>query len=312
VGVSESVATRSRLEHCALLYAKVDEYLAGARAFLQRGDADGERLMAAVPSPRLGQLQSALAEIAERITFVDMREVGRNPARIIPAVRDWMAAGGRRWRVFGEPLWPERPGPAVVETHRHEALVNVAFADAPASMLCAYDISLAGEAVACAERTHPELLRGGSRERSSRFANPLDTWRMAARPLPEPQRTLATLELGEDLAAMRRVVRRCARQVGLDEERAADLVLAADEAVANALQYGAGTARLQVWVQDRRIVCEVADRGVLDEPLAGRVRPTSDSIRGRGLWVVNQLCDLVELRPGPLGTRIRMHMDLPE
>jgi hypothetical protein len=28
--------------------------------------------------------------------------------------------------------------------------------------------------------------------------------------------------------------------------------------------------------------------------------------------VVNQLCDLVELRPGPLGTRIRMHMDLPE
>jgi hypothetical protein len=149
----------SRLEHCALLYAKVDEYLASARAFLQRGDAAGERLMAAVPGPRLNQLRAALAEIAERVTFVDMREVGHNPARIIPAVRDWMAAGGRRWRVFDEPLWPERAGPAVVETHRHEALVNLAFADAPASMLCAYDTSLSGEALAYAERTHPELAR---------------------------------------------------------------------------------------------------------------------------------------------------------
>jgi anti-sigma regulatory factor (Ser/Thr protein kinase) len=267
--------------------------------------------MAAVPGPRLNQLRAALAEIAERVTFVDMREVGHNPARIIPAVRDWMAAGGRRWRVFDEPLWPERAGPAVVETHRHEALVNLAFADAPASMLCAYDTSLSGEALAYAERTHPELLRAGSRERSSRYANPLETWRMAARPLPEPQRTLATLEVREDLPTMRGVVRRCARQVGLGEERAADLVLAADEAVANALQYGAGTARVQVWVQDGRLVCEVADRGVLDEPLAGRVKPGPDSVRGRGLWVVNQLCDLVELRPGAVGTRVRMHMDLP-
>jgi hypothetical protein len=31
---------------------------------------------------------------------------------------------------------------------------------------------------------------------------------------------------------------------------------------------------------------------------------------GHGLRVVNQVCDLVELRTGPWGTAIRMRMDL--
>jgi hypothetical protein len=32
---------------------------------------------------------------------------------------------------------------------------------------------------------------------------------------------------------------------------------------------------------------------------------------GKGLWVVNQLCDLVQARTGPAGTTTRLHMSLP-
>jgi hypothetical protein len=31
---------------------------------------------------------------------------------------------------------------------------------------------------------------------------------------------------------------------------------------------------------------------------------------GHGLWLVNQVCDLVEMRSDDSGTTIRLHMDL--
>ena len=46
-------------------------------------------------------------------------------------------------------------------------------------------------------------------------------------------------------------------------------------------------------------MCEVRD--------AGRERPAIDRDGGRGLWMVNQLCDLVELRSGDMGTVVRIH-----
>jgi hypothetical protein len=39
-------------------------------------------------------------------------------------------------------------------------------------------------------------------------------------------------------------------------------------------------------------------------------RPAPDASHGHGLWVVHQLCDLVELRTGASGTTIRLHMRL--
>jgi hypothetical protein len=45
--------------------------------------------------------------------------------------------------------------------------------------------------------------------------------------------------------------------------------------------------------------------------MAGRERPTSERDGGRGLWMVNQLCDLVQLRSFPDGAAVRLHMYLP-
>jgi hypothetical protein len=41
--------------------------------------------------------------------------------------------------------------------------------------------------------------------------------------------------------------------------------------------------------------------------LAGRHQPGDEAAKGRGLWMVNQLCDLVQLRSGRQGTQVRIH-----
>jgi hypothetical protein len=42
-------------------------------------------------------------------------------------------------------------------------------------------------------------------------------------------------------------------------------------------------------------------------PLAGRIRPEIDQASGHGLWLVNQLCDLVQVRTSEHGTVVRAH-----
>ena len=85
-------------------------------------------------------------------------------------------------------------------------------------------------------------------------------------------------------------------------------VLAVNEAAANALEYAEAPRSLRLWRQDCRVVAEVVARGRIDDPLAGMRRPDPRNVRGRGLWIVNQLCDLVQVRDDGVATAVRMHM----
>ena len=53
-----------------------------------------------------------------------------------------------------------------------------------------------------------------------------------------------------------------------------------------------------------------ADSGRIEDPLVGRERPPHEQGRGRGLWIVNQLCDLVQIRSGEGGTHVRLRMTI--
>ena len=55
---------------------------------------------------------------------------------------------------------------------------------------------------------------------------------------------------------------------------------------------------------DDAAVVEFSDSGRLTEPLLGRVPPEVDRHGGRGLYLVNQLCDLVQVRSGSWGTAV--------
>jgi anti-sigma regulatory factor (Ser/Thr protein kinase) len=117
-----------------------------------------------------------------------------------------------------------------------------------------------------------------------------------------------------DLAAVRALVRRCAQEAGLTEERTTDLVIAVGEVAANTVQHARSAGTIDIWYDTEEIVCQIGDAGHIRDPLAGSRRPEPGAMTGYGLWMVNQVCDEVDLRSDETGTTIRMHMrikDLP-
>jgi anti-sigma regulatory factor (Ser/Thr protein kinase) len=114
-----------------------------------------------------------------------------------------------------------------------------------------------------------------------------------------------------DLAAVRAVVHRYAKQAGLPESRAIDLVLAVSEVAANTVRHAKSPGSLKIWYDSVEIVCQIQDEGFISDPLAGQRRPSLDAMGGHGLWIVYQVCDDVEIRSDEMGTTIRLHMALP-
>jgi anti-sigma regulatory factor (Ser/Thr protein kinase) len=131
--------------------------------------------------------------------------------------------------------------------------------------------------------------------------------------LPEPDAAAETESLTFDagcIDAVRRLAEQRAWNAGLSAERAVDVALAVHELAANSVRHGGGWGRLRIWSEPSEVVFEVADRGVVRDPLVGRRAPEPSTEGGRGLWLANQLCDLVQLRSGPEGTVVRVLMGL--
>ena len=108
---------------------------------------------------------------------------------------------------------------------------------------------------------------------------------------------------------MREFVRSEASTTALRDDRVDDLVLAANEIVTNSVRHGGG----------RCVVADVGGRGRggmrgarsrLDpRPDVGRLAPPADAASGRGLWLANHLCDLLQIRSSPRGTVVRLVVD---
>ena len=64
----------------------------------------------------------------------------------------------------------------------------------------------------------------------------------------------------------------------------------------------------RAWRGNGELVCEVEDGGRIEDPLAGRRKPEPEQTSGRGLWIANQVADLLEIRSRQTGTRARVHM----
>ena len=241
-----------------------------------------------------------------------MAEIGGNPNRIIPVWRDFVGGqNGRPVRGIGEPIWPGRGRAEVVECQLHEALLNIAFADDEGfRLMCPYDASrLEPPVVREALRSHPLVsCEDGLHGRAGRIAGTRcwrrSTGRSRRRPRP-PRRSRSSATGSSDV---RHTVARAADRAGLGRERAHDLVLAVNELAGNSTRHGSGRGVLRVWRDDEMLVCEIRDRGRITDPLVGRRRPEPESEGGWGLWIVNQVCDLVQLRSGSDGTVVRAHM----
>lgn len=266
--------------------------------------------MVALPPEQRALLTASVGE-PRLVRFVDMTEIGRNPSRIIPAVIEFVQeAGGRPCRFLGHPLWPGRTVAEIDEVMRHEALIEPALSWYPILILSMYERA----STPAASPVPPALPLSspppaGTAGKTS-FGVDLGTilseeqWPLGP---PAPHGVFMPFGL-EDLAAVRAQVHRGAERAGIQAQKIDDIVLAANEVVSNSVRYGGGEGTLAMWVQSGSVICEVFDSGVITDPLVGRYPPGPD-LEAKGLWLVNQLCDLVQVRSGAEGTRIRLRVD---
>jgi serine/threonine-protein kinase RsbW len=86
------------------------------------------------------------------------------------------------------------------------------------------------------------------------------------------------------------------------------LTLAISELATNTLQHTTGSGVVRVWAADGQLICDVVDQG---PPRSfGRSMPAANSIRGRGLAIVERVCDRVETFTVDEGTLVRIRLDL--
>lgn len=301
-------------EHSALFYADTDAFLAGTVPFLIEGAEAGECALVALSDEKIRVLRGELNGHAEAVRFTEVAELGRNPARIISAWRDFVAesvTAGLGMRGIGEPIWAGRSNDELIECEHHESLLNAAFADAPAwKLMCPYDtLALPPDVIEGARRTHPSVSERGASGQSTAYLDPAAAPSALAGPLPAPPPEAEELSFGaKDLSGARAFAATRAEQAGIARSRTADFALAVGELAANSIRHGGGWGILGVWREPGAIVCEVRDGGVISDQLVGRTRPLPTQKGGRGLWIVNELCDLVQIRSEIDGTVARIHM----
>ena len=97
------------------------------------------------------------------------------------------------------------------------------------------------------------------------------------------------------------------REAGLGE-RSDDLVLAVNEVLSNSLYHAHDSGLLRIWDEPDGLVCEVRDTGHILHPLIGREEPAIGQVGGHGIWLVNLVCDLVQVRSSENGSTVRMKM----
>lgn len=310
-----STVNTEGLIHQGLVYGTDEQFLSATVPFCRDGLERDDAVLAVTTAANIGHLRDSLGDDAARVEYVDANAWYRAPGRTLAAYHryvDERAGRHRRIRIIGEPVWAGRDALATGEWTRYESIINLAFADSAAWIVCPYDTRVVpAPVVDDARRTHPDLVTGPAAEPSPAYLAPAlfggGGQRRSAAGGPA-----AVMRFTTDLSAVRRFVATTAGSLGVSPAAINTVVIAVNEVAANAVEHGGGSGQVALGRVGRRIVCDVTDSG--PAPVAdwyrGYLPPDPASPRGHGLWVVRQLCDLVEIHAGETGTSVRLHFDL--
>ncbi|GAA3232762.1 sensor histidine kinase [Actinocorallia longicatena] len=311
--------TDHTLVHRALLYGKDEEFLGAAVPFLQEGLGTGDHILAVLPRNESDAVRDVMRGDAGHIHFYDAHEFYGHPVRTISAYNDVVrGVAPRRVRALASVDWTGRKGGIqLAEWARYESLVNVAFGSSGAQVICPYDRRvLPPPVIDEAMRTHPEMLSGGNYPtyNGNSYTDPLEFGaRMNRREtLQAPPDGVDRIGIESlDLAPMRRFLKDKAAQLGLERTKLGGLVTAVNEIATNAVVHGTPPIELMVWKQDDELHCEVADIGLWHpDELAGFIPPADATAQGFGLWSARMLVDVIQIRAGYDGTRVRLRSAL--
>lgn len=112
------------------------------------------------------------------------------------------------------------------------------------------------------------------------------------------------------LANLRQVQREWATRMGLDDQTQEILLLAVQEAAANAVEHAywssrqVGIVEVSFWLDSDAVNVKVVDSG------AWRPPKTDSPFRGHGLTMMRSLIDFVSIDPSPDGTTVLLRHSL--
>ena len=172
-----ATTTTSLLEHRVLAYGSDDQFTDAAVPFLAEGIERSDCLLAVATKPKIGLLRDGLGDRANSVEFADWADWYRSPNAVFNRYREFVAqrrAAGASWiRVLGEAGWSGGTDAEIATWTRYESMVNLAFASAPATMVCTYDEqAFPVDVIADARRTHPEVAHGSAASASPTYQEP--------------------------------------------------------------------------------------------------------------------------------------------
>jgi transcriptional regulator with XRE-family HTH domain len=176
---SATAMPRRLLEHRLLTYASDEDFLAAAVPFLAEGAERSDPLLVVTTRDQTQLLRDSLADRAEAVEFADSAEWYRSPATAMQGyltfVNEQLDAGASWMRVLAEIAPESRSDVEIPAWARYESFVNIAFASAPATVICTYDDrSWPEEVIADARRTHPVLVDGADATVNGDYRGPED------------------------------------------------------------------------------------------------------------------------------------------
>src|SRR4051794_14810987 len=201
------------------MYDGIAGFADAVAPFVTEGLDAGEATMVVLRAPQASALRARLGRRADDVQFADMDTLGRNPGRIIGAWQAFVDEHAGSVRGVGEPVWSERAPDELLEAQLHEALLNLAFAEARGfRLLCPYDrASLLPAVLHEAQRTHGA-------------APPEDLLTPFGAPLRPPAGRPYALAIDRwSVVEVRRTVEARALELGFTRHRVWDLVLAVHE-----------------------------------------------------------------------------------
>jgi hypothetical protein len=307
-------------QHEAFFYRSPEEFLAGTVPFVQDALDLEQPIMVALIKPQLQALREAVGDCGDGVAYVDMEELGANPARIIPGWQAFIedhAQSERPIRGIGEPQWPGRRPEEVIECQLHEALLNVAVdPDTPLWLRCPYDLAALSEPLIQASmKSHPALVEDGGYRGSPQYQGLHHVTSLFESPLPVSPLDCTVLALeAVSPELVRRQVARSAGQSRLDQERSQALVEAVALIVTDSLRRGQRGGELRIWLRPDAVVCEIRHDSGFEDPMVGRRGRRPEQEKGAALWPANQLSDLIQVRSTPQGGVVRVFawIDPPE
>jgi transcriptional regulator with XRE-family HTH domain len=167
------------LDHYALIYHDVADFVETAGPFLEDGVASGDATLVVTDPENADGLRERLGDAAAGFRFADRQTWYRSPREALIGYRQFatqsLDAGASWVRIIGEPVWAGRTPEEIQTWVRYEALLNLSFAPLPMTLACPYnETALDPTIVANARATHYRCLERGQSTPSRGFGDPAE------------------------------------------------------------------------------------------------------------------------------------------